>query len=82
MVTLLQNSPGCSEKTVTLDIQNGKTAATVTIFKETLLNFFDEQIVDSDSQLKMALLNLTNVDFTIGKNSKVVSLEHHTETEQ
>lgn len=76
-IQFLSKVDGCSQKTVTLDISNDAHAATVTVFKEVLEEFFSKDDVSDDNVLKGLLFNISKVDFEIGKGQKVKSLTKH-----
>ena len=76
LISLLQREK-CTETTVTIDISNGKTAATVTLFKDVLVEFFGKEVVDDTSTLKRMILTLSEVDIVIGKGNKVTALKKH-----
>ena len=51
-VSYLLNRPGCSRKTITVDIANNHTAMAVTIFEDVIQEFWGEDILQDDAKLK------------------------------
>ena len=64
---LIEGSPGCFQKMVSLDLKTLEGTLTVSVFEDVIKNFFDQDVYNNDTQLKNKFLNLTKVDFWIKK---------------